>query len=56
MTIICGIPNCPKCKTAKESMPDAKYVEFGADKLPVLINFCREIGVSQMPLIIKTDE
>ena len=57
MKIICGIPNCSRCKRAKEQMPDAEYIEFTQDdNLAALLNFCRAIGVSQMPIIITTLE
>ena len=54
--IICGIPGCQKCKMAKEQMPDAKYIEFGPDNQKILLDFCRTINVSQMPLIITTGD
>ena len=56
MKIICGIPGCQRCKMAKEQNPDAKYLEFGPDSQEILLNFCRAINVSQMPLIITTPE
>lgn len=54
--IICGIPGCARCKRIKEQIPDAKYLEFGPDSQDILLNFCRAINVSQMPLVITTPE
>lgn len=54
--IIVGIPNCQRCKMTKEQNPDAKYVTFGPEDQKILLDFCRAINVSQMPLIITTPD
>ena len=54
--IICGIPGCQRCKMAKEQNPEAQYLEFGPDSQEILLNFCRAINVSQMPLVITVPE
>ncbi len=51
--IICGIPECSKCKMLKMSCPDTELVEL--DPLD-LLNFAKAVGIKSVPFIVITGE